>query len=178
MPKHSGKSTNNLAVQRSANGQTWIFVHPREVRDCADDLDEVRSMIEAGEAEIAADELRWLLEVCRDMLEAHYLLGKLAAEQAHDLPLARAHFGYAFALGDKALTRAHNPTPVSPLHPANRPFFDAGRGLAWTFAELGMKVRALEVVQRLLACDESDPLQLRSWIDDLNTDGKQIVELG
>ena len=178
MPKRPAKPSTGLAVQRAPNGQTWIFVHPREVRDCADDLDEVRAMIAADEADIAADELRWLLEVCRDMLEAHYLLGKLAVEHQHDLALARGHFGYAYQLGDKALARANNPTPLSPLHPANRPFFDAGRGLAWTLNELEMRDKALDVVRRLIACDASDPLHLAAWIDELNTGGKQIFELG
>ncbi len=47
-------------------------------------------MIAEGETEVAIDELRWLLEVCRDMIEAHAMLGRLAAENAHDLELARA----------------------------------------------------------------------------------------
>ena len=51
---------------------------------------------------MAIDELRWLLEVCRDMIEAHFLLGKLAVEAEHDVPLARGHFGYAYQLGVKA----------------------------------------------------------------------------
>ena len=62
------------------------------MRECADDLEEVRAMIAAGETDVAADELRWLLEVCRDMIEAHFLLGKLAAEAQQDVPLARGPF--------------------------------------------------------------------------------------
>jgi hypothetical protein len=96
----------------------------------------------------------------------------------HDVPLARGHFGYAYQLGAKALDRAGNPTPLSPLHPANRPFFDAGRGLAWCLAELQMPHMAREVVERLLACDPTDPLGLRTWLDDLNTGGLPIVDLG
>jgi hypothetical protein len=178
MAKRASNSSSGLGVQRAASGQTWIFVHPPCVRDCADDLDEVRTMIDEGEADVAMDELLWLLEVCRDMLEAHYLLGKLAVEHLQDPTRARGHFGYAFQLGEKALGRANNPTPLSPLHPANRPFFDAGRGLAWTLNELKMPDKAIEVVQRLIACDSTDPLNLRAWIDDLNTGGMQIVELG
>src|SRR5262245_2584478 len=126
MPKRSSKKTSapGVFVDRAANGQTWILVHPPCVRACADDLEEVRAMIVAGEADVAIDELRWLLEVCRDMIEAHYLLGKLAVESQQDLTLGRAHFGYGFQLGAKALDRAGMPSPLSPLHPANRPFFD------------------------------------------------------
>jgi hypothetical protein len=167
-----------VSVARGAGGGSWILVHPRCARDCADDLDEVRVMIAAGETAVAADELRWLLDVCRDMLDAHFLLGKLAAEAEHDVELARGHFGYAYQLGVKALERAGNPTPFSPLHPANRPFFDAGRGLAWCLAELQQPEKAREVLERLIACDPADPLRLRAWLDDLNTGGMPIIELG
>jgi tetratricopeptide (TPR) repeat protein len=178
MAKRPAKRSAGLSVTRASNGQTWILVHPPCVRECAEDLEEVRSMIAAGELDVAADELRWLLDVCRDMVEAHFLLGKLAVEANQDAALGRAHFGYAFQLGVKALDRANNPTPLSPLHPANRAFFDAGRGLAWCLAELGMKDKAREVIERLLACDPSDPLGLQSWIDELGAGGLPIVELG
>ncbi len=177
-PSGGKRSPTSVAVERAPSGQGWILRHPVCVRECAEDLDEVRSMIEAGEADVAIDELRWLLETCRDMIEAHALLGRLAVESAQDLELARAHFGYGYQLGFKALTRAGDPAPLSPLHPANRPFFDAGRGLAWCFNELGKPDMALEVIERLLACDPSDPLGLAAWIDELKTGGKPIIELG
>ena len=63
------------------------------------------------------------------------------------------------------------------LHPANRPFYDAGRGLAWCLNELGKRELALEVVAELLRCDPTDPLGLRGWIDEINTGGAPIVEL-
>ena len=178
MPAGRPSRKSGLGLERSRDGRTWIFVHPPCVRECAEDLDEVREMIAAGESDVAADELLWLLEVCRDMLEAHYLLGNLAAEAQQDLPLARGHFGYAFQLGVKALRRAGDPTPVSPLHPANRPFFDAGRGLAWVLHEMGQPDKAREAVERLLACDATDPLGLGGWLDGLGSGGLPIVELG
>ncbi len=178
MAKRPQRKSSGLGVERARDGRTWVLAHPRCVRDCADDLDEVREMIAAGETDVAVDELRWLLEVCRDMLEAHFLLGKLAVEAQQDLPLARGHFGYAYQTGVKALDHAGNPTPLSPLHPANRPFFDAGRGLAWTLAELQQPEKAREVIERLLACDPSDPLALRPWLDDLNTGGLPIIDFG
>ncbi len=81
-------------------------------------------------------------------------------------------------MGLKALDRAGNPAPLAALHPANRPFYDSGRGLAWCLNELQKPDMALEVVQRLLACDPSDPLGLAAWIDELKTGGKPIIELG
>jgi hypothetical protein len=179
MAKRTSKQRDaGVGIERAASGQTWILVHPACVRECADDLEEVRAMIAAGEADVAIDELRWLLETCRDMIEAHYLLGKLAVEAQQDLTLGRAHFGYGFQLGAKALDRAGHPSPLSPLHPANRPFFDAGRGLAWCLAELGLPDKAREVIERLRSCDPSDPLNLAAWLDELNTGGRPIVELG
>jgi hypothetical protein len=173
----------SVSVAKTRDGGAWTLIHPREIRDCAEDLDEVRAMIDAGETDVAIDELRWLLGVCHDFIEAHYLLGKLAVEALEDLPLARGHFGVGFHLGEKALARAGYPAPLPALHPANRPFFDAGRGLAWCLNELGKddpakREQAVEVVERLLACDASDPLGLRSWIDDIRTGGAPIVELG
>jgi tetratricopeptide (TPR) repeat protein len=183
MPKRSTHGSaespaSSVSVARAAGGAGWALVHPRCARECADDLDEVRAMIAAGEYDVAIDELRWLLEVCRDLLEGHFLLGKLAVEHQQDVPLARGHFGYAYQLGDKALTRVKNPSGLSALHPANRPFYDAGRGLAWCLAELGQPDKAREVIERLLACDPTDPLGLRAWLDELGTGGLPIVELG
>jgi hypothetical protein len=171
----SAKKT--VSVERSRSGQGWTLVHPPCVRETADDLEEVREMIAAGESEIAIDELRWLLETCTDHIEAHYLLGKLAVEAAGDIPLGRGHFGYGYQLGAKALERAGFPTNVSALHPANRPFFDAGRGLAWCLAELDKRDLALEVVENLFHCDPSDPLGMRGWIEELKTVEAPIVQL-
>ena len=35
-----------------------------------------------------------------------------------------------------------------------------------------------EIIERLIACDPADPLRLRAWLDDLNTGGMPIIELG
>jgi hypothetical protein len=171
------KAAPKVGVERAKSGQGWALVHPPCVRDAAEDLDEVRAMIAAGETDIAVDELRWLVSSCAEMIEAHFLLGKLAAETAGDLPLARGHFGFGYQVGAKALERAGNPAPLMALHPANRPFFDAGRGLAWCLNELGKRELAIEVVEHLLRCDPSDPLGLRGWLDEIKLGGTPIVEL-
>ena len=62
-------------------------------------------MIEAGEVDIAIDELRWLLGGCSDFIAAHRMLGEAAMLES-DIPLARGHFGYAFQIGVKALDQA------------------------------------------------------------------------
>jgi hypothetical protein len=171
------KAPPRVGVERARSGQGWALTHPPCVREAAEDLEEVRAMIAAGETDIAGDELRWLVSSCSEMIEAHFLLGKLAAESARDLPLARGHFGFGYQVGAKALERAGNPGPLAALHPANRPFFDAGRGLAWCLNELGKRELAVEVVEQLLRCDPSDPLGLRGWIDEIKLGGTPIVEL-
>jgi hypothetical protein len=174
-----GKSggTQLVRVQRAQDGNGWILRHPPCVRECSEDLDEVRNMIAAGEIDTAIDELRWLLGVCSEMIEAHFLLGKLAVEADGDVPLARGHFGVGYQLVITALKRAGNPHPLPALHPANRPFYDAGRGLAWSLTELGKADMALEVVQRMIEADPTDPFALRGWIDEIRTDGKLLVPL-
>jgi hypothetical protein len=168
----------SLSLDRAKSGNAWIFSHPREVRECAEDLDEVREMIVAGETAIAVDELRWLLEMCHEMLPAHFLLGKVAVEVAQDIPLGRGHFGVGYQLGLQAWRRAGEPTPVAALHPANRVFFDCGRGLVWCLNQLHLTEMAIEVVEQMLILDPADPLALKSWLDELRTQGMPIVELG
>jgi hypothetical protein len=175
--RRSSRSPQGLSVERSRGGQGWTLVHPPCVRETAEDLDEVREMIAAGESEVAIDELRWLLETCTENIEAHYLLGKLAVEASGDLPLGRGHFGAGYQLGLRALKRAGNPMPLPALHPANRPFYDAGRGLAWCLAELGMRDLAREVVENLKRLDPADPLELHTWIDELKSAPGPLIEL-
>ena len=135
-------------------------------------------MIDAGEHDVAIDELRWLLGNEHEMIEAHFLLGKLAVEAIDDIPLARGHFGFGYQMGMKALRRAKMPKPVPALHPANRLFFDCGRGLVWCLHNLGKSEMAIEVAEQLLKLDPDDPLQLAGWLDEIRTDGKQVIDIG
>jgi hypothetical protein len=49
MAKRSSKrSSNHVSVERARGGQGWVLVHPRDVLECAEDLEEVRAMIAAG----------------------------------------------------------------------------------------------------------------------------------
>jgi hypothetical protein len=151
-------------------------VHPRCARDRAEDLDEVRLMIEGGETEIARDELRWLLSDCGEFIAAHVLLGELAVSEG-DLPLARGHFGAGYQLGLQTLRRAGMPTPLLFSQPANRAFLEAGRGLVWSLEKLGNSRMSDEIVETLLQLDASDPLQLRAMVDDLRRGGSPVVKL-
>lgn len=167
-----------VSVRRHPSGDGWLLVHPRCARDRAEDLEEVRAMIDAGELEIAVDELRWLLSGCSEFMEAHELLGQLAIEKDNDRPLARGHYGFAYQLGLQTLRRAGMPAPLPYKHPANRPFYQAGRGLAWCLEKMGHSALADEVARTLVELDPSDPLQVRAMLDDLRSGGLPIVELG
>ncbi len=134
-------------------------------------------MIEAGEFDIAMDELRWLLSGCPEFIAAHSLLGELAVAMHDDLSLARGHFGAGYQLGLQTWRRANRPKPLLYSQPANRPFFEAGRGLAWTLQKLGRNDMANEVVDTLLDVDPSDPLRMRAMLDELRGGGLPVVDL-
>lgn len=150
-----------LAVARHA-GDQWKLVHPRCAREREDDLAEVRQMLEAGEAEVAIDELRWLLEDCGAFVEAHRLLGEIAMTEG-DLSLARGHFGYGFQLGRAAVANIQGTLPYA--LPENAALHESAKGLAWCLHELGRDKLALEVVEQALAWDPDDPLGIRPWLE-------------
>lgn len=133
-------------------------------------------MVDAGEHEIALDELRWLLADCPENMAAHVLLGELAAE-AGDFPLARGHYGAGYQLGLQTLRRAGMPKPLLYAQPANKAFFEAGRGLVGSLEKLGKSAMADEIVATLVELDPSDPLRLRAMVDALRTGGAPIVSL-
>jgi hypothetical protein len=142
----------------------------------AEDLEEVRAMIEAGEFDVATDELRWLVSNCSELIEAHELLGELAFA-AGDPALARGHFGFAVQLGLKTLERAKVQGPLSYQQPANRSFFLAGCGLVASLAKLDLMPKAEELVETLVRLDPTDPLGLRASLEEVRAGGRPIVEL-
>jgi tetratricopeptide (TPR) repeat protein len=148
-----------LQEQRDAPGPAWEFVHPRCARKRRDDIEEVEAMVAAGEAEIARDELVWLLSECPDFLEAHLHLGLIALED-DDPKLARGHFGRAVELGFKALETAGNPRPLPYSLPGNRPFFESAKGLVHALLESGRKGMAVDTAKKIAALDPADPLGL------------------
>jgi hypothetical protein len=121
-------------------------------------------MMEAGEVDIAIDELRWLLSGCSDFIEAHRLLGELALSE-NDLPLARAHFGYAYSLGEKALKQAAAKGVLPYRLAANQGFHEAGKGLVYCLKKLGKRDLARATTEFLLGCDPSDVLEVRILLE-------------
>ena len=151
------RDATQLTARKARDENAWELVLPRCAVQRMEDLQEVRSILDAGEHEVAVDELRWLLGGCSDMLDAHKMLGELALLN-NDLPLARGHFGYAYQLGIKAIERAGARGTLPFRLPANQPFFEAGKGLVHCLRELGRDQLAREAVEQLLKLDPSDPL--------------------
>jgi hypothetical protein len=174
--RRQSSSPSGLGVRKTTDGRSWVLVHPRCARDRAEDLEEVRAMIDAGELEVAIDELRWLLADCGEFIAAHVMLGELAT-MAGDVPLARGHYGAGYQLGLQTLRRAKMPKPLLYSQPANRAFFEAGQGLIASLENLGKGSMANEVLSTLLELDPSDSLKLRAMVDALRTSGTPIVTL-
>lgn len=128
-------------------GGAYEFVYPRSVRERQLDLEDVRHAKEAGEHELAVDELRWLLEGCSSFIAAHVLLADVARDE-NRWDLAQAHYGYAFESGLKAIPSGFRGW-LPPDRPANRDFFTAGRGLLDCLKRSGDLSRAREVAGRL-----------------------------
>lgn len=161
MSKHGKRRGDGLGVTRvePQDGLPGGFaiVHPRCARRRRADMEEVQAMLDAGETEIAREELVWLLSECPDFLEAHLHLGLLALEE-HDPKLARGHFGRVYELVLKAVEAAGNPSPLPCALPANEPFWQAAKGLVHCLATTGRRSMAKTVVERVVALDPSDPL--------------------
>jgi tetratricopeptide (TPR) repeat protein len=159
-PRH--KAADGIGIRRVSENKEYELVHPRAARDRKDDLDEVHAMLDAGEFDVAIDELRWLLGGCNVLLEAHRLLGEIALGE-EDLILARNHFGFAYEMGLEALGPKFSGT-LPYARKANRAFFEAGKGLAWSLKQLGEPKLAKEVADELLALDPTDPLNLMAML--------------
>ncbi|MGH7140129.1 MAG: hypothetical protein ACREHD_30690 [Pirellulales bacterium] len=151
-----------LRVRRRPGEKAWELVHPRCALERADDLEEVQQMLDAGETEIALDELRWLLNGCSDFVAAHRLLGELALAEG-DLRLARGHFGYAYEIAISSIPPRGLDGPLPYRLASNQAFFEAAKGLAWCLHELGKNNLARKVIDQLLKLDPSDPLSVRAW---------------
>ena len=161
--KPAARHSTVLGVRRTADGQAWELLHPRCARYRAEDLEEVQKMIDAGEAEIATDELHWLLNGCSDYIDAHRMLGEIAMAD-DDLALTHGHFGYVHQLGMKALQQAKTTGPLPYRLPANQGFHEGGKGLVYCLLHLGKRKLASEVAEQLLQCDPSDPLAVRALL--------------
>jgi hypothetical protein len=127
-----------VARRETAQGVAWEIVQPRCARKRREDIAEVEEMVEAGEIEIARDELVWLLSECPDFLEGHVHLGLIAMEEDFEA--------------------ASNPQPIPYDLPGNRPFHEAAKGLVHCLLETGRRKVAQDVCRRIAPLDPTDPL--------------------
>ena len=160
MPAKPNRRDQLKVIRRDLpDGPAWEFEQSRCSQQRLDDIAEVEAMIEGGEAEIATEELVWLLSECPDFLEAHLHLGLLALE-AEDPRLARGHFGRAFELCIRTLKAARNPQPVPYRLSGNRAFHEAAKGLVHCLLDTGRQKMAQEVSHQISKLDPTDPLGL------------------
>ncbi len=157
------RSATEVRVRQVPAENEWELLHPRCALERTDDIQEVETILAAGENEVAMDELRWLLSGCSDFIQAHRMLGELALA-AGDLSLARGHFGFAFHAGAKAWKKAGKPSPLPYRRQANRDFFESGKGLVHCLQQAKKRQMVQEVVEVMLACDPTDPLAVRRLV--------------
>ncbi len=160
------RSELRLARRGEANPAVWELVHPRCARDRAEDIEEVRAMLDAGEFDIARDELRWLLDGCTDCVDAHQLLGEIALAEG-DFALARGHFGYVHRICTAAFPSEKLSGTLPYALAGNRIFYESGKALASCLRELNLTAQALQLLDELRRLDPRDPLELatlwQSW---------------
>lgn len=156
-----------LDVTWNHDQQSWEVVHPRCARNRTEDIEEVESMIAAGEFDVATDELRWLLNDCSDFIDAHRLLGELAIEK-EDWPLARGHLGYCYDIAVAAMNSAKDKGPLSNVLPANAGLLSATFSFAGVLCRLDKLETARSVLQQLLKWDPSDPRGAREALAEID----------
>jgi tetratricopeptide (TPR) repeat protein len=158
--KPVGRDQIAVARRDGPGGAGWEIVQARCARRRREDIEEVEAMIAAGEAEIARDELVWLLSECPDFLEAHVHLGLIALEEG-DAKLARGHFGRAYELCLRAIEAAGNPKPLPHALAGNQPFYEAAKGLVHCLLATGRKKLAGDTCKRIAPLDPADPLGIQ-----------------
>ena len=129
-------------------------------------MEEVYAMLDAGEEEVAIDELRWLLEDCTDFPEAHRLLGEMALADG-DAQLARGHFGYAYDLCRAALAGKRG-IQLAVESAETQVFLEAAKGLVWALSQLGRRHTAATIARNALELVPADPLNFAELLTSLD----------
>jgi hypothetical protein len=143
-----------LGLEQISGGR-FAFQPPECAVDREVDLEEVQEMRDGNEAEIARDELLYLVADCRGFLEAHIKLAELALED-EDISLAKGHYGFAYETGLESLPQGFK--GVLPAGAGYNPhFFMAGRGLARCLIAKGELHKGREVLKQLAKFDPDEP---------------------
>jgi tetratricopeptide (TPR) repeat protein len=121
---------------RHLGGDEYELIHPRCVEEMEPDYAEGMELLDAGDVEAARDALRYALQGCGDNLYVHVALGRIALEEFREPALARGHYGYAFELAQRAFPLDFQGR-LDPQRVANRPYFEAIRGLSACYDALG-----------------------------------------
>ena len=108
------------------------------------DYEEGLELWRAGDPEAARDALRYALQGCGDNLWVHVALGRIALDEFRDPSLARGHFGYGYELALRGIPPGFRGRIV-PDRPMNRPFYEAGEGLAACYDALTKPDEAAEI---------------------------------
>jgi hypothetical protein len=132
-----------VGLQR-LNAREFALKHPKCIYEMELDYEEGLELRREGDPEGARDALRYALQGCGDNMWVHVALGRIALEDFNDPALARGHFGYAFELAQKAISRDFNGC-LPREHPANRPLYDAIDGLIACYDKLGQPASVREL---------------------------------
>jgi hypothetical protein len=168
VPQAAPEQPKRTAMRVSPHGSQgeWQLVHPPCALERQEDLEEVQHMLEAGEIDVAVDELRWLLEGCSDLVRAHQLLGEIALEEG-DFRLARGHFGYVFDICRAAFPPKGLPGPLPYRLPDNQALHESAKGLALCLEQLSNRDLARNVLREMTRWDPSDPLAAAAMLAQL-----------
>ena len=123
----SSPKRSEIRLRQVPGKQQWELVHPRSVRDRAEDLEEVRSMIDArrgGDRHRGAPlALGWLHRFYRGSQDP-----RRVGPDGGRLQACPAHFGYAWDIGIAALPDRGLSGPLAYERPAESAVFRSGQG--------------------------------------------------
>ena len=156
--RKSSRRRSEVKLRRVSHTETWELVHPRCVRQRAEDLEEVRSMIDAGEVEIAVERAAVPARRLRGLRPkpTTCLASRLSPQTISSSRGPISVYAYDIA---RAALPAGGVRGTLPYHLApNQHFFQAAKGLVGCLRQLGREDQAARVAHQMLALDPADAL--------------------
>lgn len=136
------------------------LVPPGCARERDLDMEEVQAMLDAGELDIARDELLYLVSGCRQLLPAYQILGELALEEGN-IGLAKGYFGFAYETVLPCLAGRDGGLPPGAGY--NDAFVSAARGLARCLIARKEYDKGREVLGTVLKHRPGDEIARSLW---------------